>query len=395
MSSWSKRGLIYTFCALATAGLAGSVFTTAGVRLSAQAAAPSQAAPKPQMAEEIYKNVQVLKGIPVDEFIGTMGVFSTSLTLCCGNCHTGAGTENPKWEDDAPPRKKITRTMIRMVQDINKRSFQGRPVVTCWTCHRGQTKPAQTAPLDFAYDPNPVFYQADVLMHPATGGVPSVDEVFAQYEKALGGAAATNALTSYVAKGTSMLWGEIGKGSSAELYAKAPANMAAFIHEDGGDVARTFDGTTAWFQLPLTVTPQYQLTNTLQEGAKFEAAMAFPWRVRSFFTNWRVSTPDRIDNVEVNVVQGSTPTGMIGTLYFDKQTGLLKRMIRYENTVVGRVPIQVDYSDYRPVAGVQMPFGFYYTWVSQREVWTLTDYQANVSIDAAKFGRPANQSAAR
>ena len=67
----------------------------------------------------------------------------------------------------------------------------------------------------------------------------------------------------------------------------------------------------------------------------------------------------------------------------------------YANTVVGRVPIQVDYSDYRPVAGVQMPFGFYYTWVSQREVWTLTDYQANVSIDAAKFGRPANQSAAR
>jgi hypothetical protein len=32
-------------------------------------------AEKPQMAEEVFKNVQMLKGIPVKEFMGTM-VFS-------------------------------------------------------------------------------------------------------------------------------------------------------------------------------------------------------------------------------------------------------------------------------------------------------------------------------
>jgi hypothetical protein len=102
------------------------------------------------MAEDVFKNVQVLKGIPVDEFMGTMGVFTTSLSLCCGNCHTGAGTSNPKWEDD-PPRKRTARAMISMVQDINKTRFGGRQVVTCWTCHRGQTSPSVTPPLDFAY----------------------------------------------------------------------------------------------------------------------------------------------------------------------------------------------------------------------------------------------------
>ncbi|HKF68583.1 MAG TPA: photosynthetic reaction center cytochrome c subunit family protein, partial [Vicinamibacterales bacterium] len=87
-----------------------------------QAAAAAAATAKPQMSETVFKNIQVLKGIPVDEFMGTMGVFTTSLSLCCGNCHTGAGTSNPKWEDD-PPRKRTARAMISMVQDINKTRF--------------------------------------------------------------------------------------------------------------------------------------------------------------------------------------------------------------------------------------------------------------------------------
>ena len=55
-------------------------------------------APQPavQMSEQVFKNVQVLKGIPVDEFMGTMGLFSAALTVCCGDCHTGAGTSNPE-----------------------------------------------------------------------------------------------------------------------------------------------------------------------------------------------------------------------------------------------------------------------------------------------------------
>src|ERR1041384_2220053 len=79
----------------------------AGVVL-ARAQAP--AAARPQMSEQAFKNIQVLKGIPVDEFMGTMGLFSAALSVCCGDCHTGAGTSNPKWEDD-PPRKTTARRM--------------------------------------------------------------------------------------------------------------------------------------------------------------------------------------------------------------------------------------------------------------------------------------------
>jgi photosynthetic reaction center cytochrome c subunit len=346
----------------------------------------------PQMSEQVFKNVQVLKGIPVDEFMGTMGVFTAALSLCCGDCHTGAGTSNPKWEDD-PPRKRTARRMIQMVQGINRANFGGRQVVTCWTCHRGQTHPPVTPPLDFAYG-EPVVVPPD-LLPAATSGGPTVDQVFAKYIQALGGAAPANALTSYVARGSSLAYGEFGKGDPAEIAARATNQLAMMIHQKEGDLLRTFDGTTAWWQLPLTVTPQYPLTGTLLEGARFDAALAFPWRIREFFSNWRVSYPTSLDGTEVDVVQGNTTSGMIGTLYFDKQTGLLKRMVHYSNTAVGRVPTQIDYDDYRPVAGVLMPFKFSWAWVTQREEWTLTEYEPNVSIDPAKFARPAKPSAPR
>ena len=350
-----------------------------------QAAAAAQATATPQMSDQVFKNIQVLKGIPLDEFMGTMGVFTTSLSLCCGNCHTGAGTSNPKWEDD-PPRKKIARNMVTMVQNINKANFNGRPVVTCWTCHRGQLSPAVTTPLDFAYGDATVV-PADVLMRDSNA-TSTVDDLFNKLVKAEGGQAAVDKITSYTAKGKSLLFGEVGAGNPSEIYAKSTGEVATFVHQQEGDVVRAWDGKLGWWQIPLTVTPQYPLTATLAEGAHFDAVMAFPWKAKSFFTNWRVSFPTTIDGTDVDVLQGSTPAGMIGTLYFDKQTGLLKRYIRYATTMVGRIPTQVDYSDYRAVNGVQMPFKYSYAWVSERDDWTFTGYEVNTPIDPAKFGRP-------
>src|SRR5262249_34171295 len=153
-----------------------------------------------------------------------------------------------------PPRKRTARRMLEMVQTINRTSFNGRQVVTCWTCHRGSLNPAQTPPMDFAYG-DVVVVPPDLLPR-ATSGGPTLDQVFSKYVDSIGGAARVNALTSYVAKGTSLLYGETGPGDPAEIYAKAPNQIAMFIHQREGDVARTFNGTNAWFQLPLTVTPQ-------------------------------------------------------------------------------------------------------------------------------------------
>ena len=91
----------------------------------------------------------------------------------------------------------------------------------------------------------------------------------------------------------------------------------------------------------------------------------------------------------VNVVQGTGPRGLLVTLYFDRQSGLLLRELRYSNGPIGRAPTQIDYADYRDVNGVKMPFRITYAWLNGRDSIMLNDIRTNVPIDDAKFGRPA------
>ncbi len=163
------------------------------------------------------------------------------------------------------------------------------------------------------------------------------------------------------------------------------------VHQREGDVARTFDGREAWVQLPLTVVGQYSLNASALEGAKLDAQLAFPGGLKQFFTTWRVSYPSVVNGRPVYVIQGSTPGGLVATFYFDKQTGLLTRMVRYAASAMGRVPTQIDYSDYRPVNGVQMAYKWTYGWISGQEQYSLTSVQPNAPVDAAKFAKPVQR----
>lgn len=352
--------------------------------------AQAQAAPRAQMSEVAFKNIQVLKGIPVDEFMGTMGLFSAALSVCCGDCHTGAGTDSPDWAAD-PPRKKVARKMVEMVNTINKTNFNGRQVVTCWTCHRGAQAPAQTPTIDAIYS-TPTFVPPDVLptANPASAGTPPANQILDNYIKALGGADALAKLTSYTAKGTSMLFGE-AKADPTEIYAKAPNQLITIVHQRGGDLARDFDGQNAWVMLPLTVVGEYPLTASAREGARLDAQLAFPGGLKAFFKTWKVTYPASIDEKDVYVLQANGENGMLATFYFDKKTGLLDRVVHDAASAVGRVPTQIDYSDYRPVAGVMMPHKYTYGWVSGREEYSITQYQPNVPVDAAKFAKPVQR----
>ena len=359
-------------------------FATRHIDLFGQAAATR---PQMQMSEQAFKNIQVLKGIPVDEFMGTMGLFSAALSVCCGDCHTGAGTSNPKWEAD-PPRKQVARRMVQMVNGINRDNFGGRQVVTCWTCHRGSQRPSATPAIDLIYG-EPLLYPLDVLPA-AQANQPSVDQIFDKYIQALGGSQRLAGLTSYIAKGTGQLFGE-EKMYPVEIHAKAPNQLAMIVHETEGDLARTFDGRDAWVMLPLTVIELYPLNASALEGAKLDGELSFPAGIKQSLNNWHVTFSATLDGRDMYVVQASGGSGMVATLYFDKQTGLLKRAIRYANSAMGRVPTQWDYSDYRPVAGVMIPFKFTYAWISGREEYTLTDVQPNASINAAVFGKPVQR----
>ena len=161
------------------------------------------------------------------------------------------------------------------------------------------------------------------------------------------------------------------------------------IRTSGGDSTTTYDGTSGWIAAPFRPVAVLALSPQEVDGLKFEADLALPAGIKTALTNWRVGLATAINDKEVQVVQGSTARGGTATLYFDSETGLLVRHVRYNDSPVGRISRQTDYSDYREVAGVKMPFKWTDTWLDGRDVVELTDVQPNANIDAAKFAKPA------
>jgi hypothetical protein len=99
---------------------------------------PAQAA-KP--AEEVYKNIQVFKGMPAPRVMEAMHSFKDALGVKCSFCHVEGA-----FEKDDKPEKTTARKMILMARGINKDNFGGDRRVTCWTCHRGATEPDSRPP---------------------------------------------------------------------------------------------------------------------------------------------------------------------------------------------------------------------------------------------------------
>jgi hypothetical protein len=106
---------------------------------TAHAAPPVQAPATtagPKKAEEQFKNIQVLKGIPAEQLIPTMQFIAASLGVGCEYCHV----HNAFDKDDKKP-KQTARKMMDMMFAINKDNFEGHRTVTCNSCHRGSAIP--------------------------------------------------------------------------------------------------------------------------------------------------------------------------------------------------------------------------------------------------------------
>ncbi len=369
--------------------LAGALSVSSSVSVAAQSPVQQKSPDRAMLADEVFKNVQVLKGISVDDFMATMGIMSAALGFDCQECHDAAGTDSVKWEADTP-RKRTARRMVTMMAAINRDNFNGRQVVTCWTCHRNRDRPLVTPSLDVVYG-TPTLEPDDILAHAA--GTPTVDQVLDKYIEAVGGASRASRLTSYIAKGASVGFGGFGGGGHVEIYAKAPNQRATIIQFKDApgrdDSLRVFNGSEGWIQTPLSVLGEYRLNGGELEGARLDATLSFPGQIKNALTNWRVSAPTAIDGRAVQVVQGDGVKGFVGTLYFDKETGLLVRLLRYGTSPIGRFPTQVDYSDYRDVDGVKIPFRWTFAWLDGRDSFQISEIQTNVAIDPAKFGQPA------
>jgi len=366
-------------------GVLGAMVTLSLFLLSVTSATAQTAqGQSPQMSEQVFKNVQVLRGIPVDQFMDTMGMFAASLGYDCASCHDQEISSNR--EAFAVPTQAIQRArqMILMMNALNRANFGGEQHVTCFTCHRGNYRPETIPNLALQYgeltdDPNAM------IIFPDRHG--SADPIFQKYIQALGGVERLARISSFVARGTYTGFTTSGAGIPVEIFAKAPGQRTQIIHMPEGDSVKSYDGHDCWVAEKWRPLPLMPLTGGNLDGARLEAVMSFPAQIQKAFSQWQVTTTT-IDDRKIEVLQGINTGQLPVNFYFD-ESGLLVRLVRWNKVAVGTIPTQIDYSDYREVAGVMMPFRILVTWTDGQDTFELSEIQPNVLIDAGKFGTPA------
>jgi tetratricopeptide (TPR) repeat protein len=359
------------------AELSAKIKTAMGEQQNAAGAAPNGPATQGQKnAEEVFKNIQVLKGVPSEQLIPAMEFISSSLGVQCSFCHV----EN-HFEKDDRKTKKTAREMIQMMSALNRNSFEGRREVTCYSCHRGSRKPSATPPVESEMQSNSRPTSSETQNLPQN--LPTASRLIDNYIQALGGIAAIQKITSRVEKGVTDF---SGKSVSVEIFTVAPDKRALVRHLPEGDNVAAFDGRAGWIGIPGH--PTRDMPGADIEAARMDADLQFPLHIQQVFPDLRVEYPEKIDDHDAYVLfcfRGGRPAAK---LYFDQQSGLLVRFTRFADSPLGVNPSQIDYGDYRDVDGVQVPFRMT---ISQPEISStiqFSEVQQDVPIDAAKFAKP-------
>jgi hypothetical protein len=354
-------------------------------------AAGTQAAQTPPLAESVFKDIQVLKGLPVDEFMDTMGMFAAATTKDCTGCHA---PEILSGSRDAfaktTPMIQRARQMVVMMNTINKNYFRGERRVTCYTCHSATSSPQRVPNLSIQYGTPPADNPDRLEFVALPDRAKDVDQIFAKYIDTIGGAARLGGVKTLAATGTYAGWDTSHVEVPVEFFGRAPDAFTTVIHRKEGDNIFVFDGRNAWFAGIDAAAPNFTLTYTGGNlaGARVDALVAVaPHTLQQAYSRWDVSE-DVIDDTPVTVLQGTNQGQLPVHLYFD-DAGLLVRLVRWNDTAVGPVPTRFDFSDYREAGGIRRPFQWVKAWTNNRVVFRLKDVRINAPVDAARFARPA------
>jgi len=257
--------------------------------------------------------------------------------------------------------------------------------VTCYSCHRGADSP-RTVP-DFAVQYGPLLPpdpNAIIAQNPLS---PMPDAVFDKYLQAVGGAQRAAALTSFVATGTYAGFNTGDEELPVEIFAKAPNLRSQSVKTFEGPAVTVFDGRSGAASEPWRHLPLVTFTGGGLAGAKLDALLNFPAGLQAAFSQWKGSPIMLEDNRKVLVLQGVNGGELPVNFYFD-DSGMLVRVVRWTSTPEGNVPTQIDFADYREVAGVKIPFETVTTWTYGRDTVKLQKVQPNVAIDASRFILP-------
>lgn len=416
-------------------GLLGILFLTiAALGMTApslQAQAPAAGPPNPaplaadmkgKTAEQFYKKIEVLKGIPADQVHPAMEYITTALGVGCGYCHVIG-----HFDQDDKREKHVARSMIQMTMALNETVFDAKREVTCFTCHRGVAKADSTlllagdktpkeqsameifpslavknfTNLDPAMSPSkaPATIMTGPAPKPAPAPLPSAADIFSKYQQALGGQGAISKVTALTFKGTADMLvppppGPPGTPAAPPAMGTVPAEhdvkgmkgVLSVTFPGRPTVSMGFDGTIGWHNTPIREDTGDELRMLVELGEKFPGL-----EFQGDHTNVQVDAMEKIGDRDTYRVVGTRKEGfpVIDRLNFDAQTGLLVRSYTTMQSVIGSFPEDTYYEDYRDVSGVKLPFTERVVSAEGNRTYKWAQVDANAPVEDAKFMKPA------
>jgi len=346
--------------------------------------------PQPtQPAEKVFKNIQVLNGMPAAELQGTMSFIASSLGVDCDYCHRQ--DKEGTFASDTVPAKLRAQDMIQMVRRINQETFHVENVVNCYTCHQGGTAPVSIATVVALRAPRPAAAPASAAGGVHGAALPSVQEVLDHYVKALGGQEALDAVKTRIIKTASLGISSSDK-STEELFQKAPGKVLRFQQSPGYTSWAGFNGQQAWAQDSLK--SYWGLLNTEElHSIMRDAEMYQGSRVRSQYADVVIAGKEKIGDKDTFMIAGTSPEGAREKFYFDAGSGLLMRRHIEEPTRFGWFPLDINFEGYREVGGVKIPFVVRLlsaggAW-GVRTSYMILEVRQNVPIEDDRFEHPS------
>ncbi|HAF15618.1 MAG TPA: hypothetical protein DCK99_18375, partial [Blastocatellia bacterium] len=208
-----------------------------------------------------------------------------------------------------------------------------------------------------------------------------------KYHEALGGSAMIEKLKTRSMKGTWLTSNGISLGY--EVYQSGPDKLYTVLNTPKQGVFESgFDGTAGWEKSARGI--------RALEGEELFYLRRYPdlfkdIKLKEQFTRIAVGGKDKIGDREVYVLRGVTTDNKRERLYFDVQSGLLLRRISNMPTMIGQIPEQVDFEDYRDVDGMKVPFTIRISSIDPfySSMRKFTEIKLNVPIDETKFHKPA------